>query len=76
MTTESLKNYWHQLRLRITERLAQGSHSLESLQIRQRRFNLSNRGLGHRTLNGHLVHHRYNQYVGPIVNEAQVEKSH
>lgn len=63
MTTYSLKGYWNQVRERIELRLIQRGHHLESLQVRQRRFNLSNRGLGCRVKDGCLTYHRYNQYV-------------
>ncbi len=65
MTTDVFKGYWGQVRQRIESRLTLRDRHLHALQVRQRRFNLSNRGLGCRVKNGCLTSHRYNQCVEP-----------
>lgn len=63
MATYPFKEYWEQVYERIEQRLMRRGCHLESLLVRQRRFNLSNRGLGCRVKDGCLTYHRYNQYV-------------
>lgn len=67
MATYPFKEYWEQVYGRIEQRLMQRGRHLESLLVKQRRFNLSNRGLGGRVKDGCLTCHRYNQYVEPDV---------
>ncbi len=67
MATYPFKEYWEQVYGRIEQRLMQRGRHLESLLVKQRRFNLSNRGLGCRVKDGCLTCHRYNQYVEPDV---------